>query len=95
MKGTILDFLNLAAEKSELAVELLQLAAKHDFEFTDEELSEADLDSVAGGTTDEMSDEMRLQLQLTMDRRAKFMQTLSNMMKKISSTQDSIIQNMK
>ena len=36
MKGTILDFLKLAAEKSELAQELVELAAKHDFEFSDE-----------------------------------------------------------
>jgi hypothetical protein len=49
MKGTILDFLNLANEKPELAKELVELAGRYDFAFTDE-LSEQDLDEVAGGT---------------------------------------------
>ena len=48
MKGTILDFLKLANEKPELAQELVDLAAKHDFEFSDE-VSDKDLESVAGG----------------------------------------------
>jgi hypothetical protein len=50
MKGTILDFLKLAGEKPELAKELVELAARHDFEFTDE-VSDEELDSVAGGAT--------------------------------------------
>lgn len=95
MKGTILDFLNLASEKEALAKELLELATKYDFEFSDEELSEAELDSVAGGATEGISDMMSMELQQTMDRRAKFVQTMSNLMKKISSTQDTIVQNMK
>jgi len=49
MKGTILDFLKLAAEKPELGRELVELAGRYDFEFTDTELSESDLDGVAGG----------------------------------------------
>jgi hypothetical protein len=49
MKGTILDFLKLAAEKPELAQELVELAAKYDFEFTDE-VRDEDLEKVAGGT---------------------------------------------
>jgi hypothetical protein len=36
-----------------------------------------------------------LRLQMTMDRRSKFIITLSNMMKKISSTQDTTIQKIK
>ena len=92
MKGTILDFLNLASEKEALAKELLELATKYDFEFSDEELSESELDQVAGGA---MEEEMGLRLQLTMERRAKFMQTMSNIMKKISTTEDSIVQNIK
>ena len=48
MKGTILDFLKLANEKPELAQELVDLAAKHDFEFSDE-VSDEDLEKVAGG----------------------------------------------
>jgi len=49
MKGTILDFLKLACETPELAKELLDLAAKHDFEFSDE-VSDEDLEPVAGGS---------------------------------------------
>jgi hypothetical protein len=50
MKGTILDFLKLAAEKPELAKELAEVAAKHDFEFTDE-VSDEELEGLAGGGT--------------------------------------------
>jgi hypothetical protein len=48
MKGTIVDFLRLASEKPELAREFLELAARHDFEFSDE-LRDEELESVAGG----------------------------------------------
>ncbi len=48
MKGTILDFLNLANQNQELAKELVELAARHDFTFNDE-LSDEDLEKVAGG----------------------------------------------
>jgi hypothetical protein len=48
MKGTILDFLNLANQNQELATELVELAARHDFTFNDE-LSDEDLEKVAGG----------------------------------------------
>ena len=48
MKGTILDFLNLAAEKPELAKEFVELATKYEFEFTDE-VSDDQLESVVGG----------------------------------------------
>ena len=50
MKGTILDFLDLAAEKPELAKELVELATKYDFEFSDE-VCDAELEAVAGGGT--------------------------------------------
>lgn len=43
----------------------------------------------------EMSEMTSLRLQMMMDRRSKSISTLSNIMKKISGTQDSIIQNMK
>jgi hypothetical protein len=48
MKGTILDFLKLATEKPELAEELVELAAKYGFEFSDE-VSDDELEDVAGG----------------------------------------------
>ena len=43
----------------------------------------------------EMSEMTSLRLQMTMDRRSKFISTLSQMMKKISTTQDILVQNIK
>jgi len=42
-----------------------------------------------------MSELDALQLQMTMDRRSKFISTLSQMMKKISTTEDALVQNIK
>ena len=49
-----------------------------------------DLDSM-----NEMSELDQLRLQMLMDRRSKMMETLSNLMKKFSDTQEDIIQNLK
>ena len=43
----------------------------------------------------EMSEMTSMELQMAMDRRSKFVETLSNVLKKISDTQESIVQNMK
>lgn len=43
----------------------------------------------------EMSEEESLRLQMAMDRQSKFMETLSNLEKKMAQTQDSIVQNLK
>lgn len=43
----------------------------------------------------EMSEMTSLRLQMMMDRRSKFISTPSNIMRKISSTQDTLIQNLK
>jgi hypothetical protein len=43
----------------------------------------------------EMSEMTALRLQMTMDRRSKFIQTLSNIMKKASTTQEKLAQNIK
>ena len=43
----------------------------------------------------EMSEMTSLRLQMAMDRRSKFMETLSNIMKKINTTQETITQNLK
>ncbi len=51
---------------------------------------QADLDSMS-----ELSQMVSMRLQMAMDRRSKFVETLSNVLKTISDTQDSIIQNMK
>ena len=49
-----------------------------------------DLDSLS-----EMGEMQSLRLQMTMDRMSKQMSTLSNLLKKISDTQSSIVQNIK
>ena len=92
MKGTILDFLNLATEKEALAKELLELATKYDFEFSDEELSESELDQVAGGAT---TAEVDLKLLLPMAQKDQMEKVTSNLMRVISSTDDSDLQNVK
>jgi hypothetical protein len=43
----------------------------------------------------EMGEMLSLRLQMAMDRRSKLMETLSNIMKKISSTESAIVQNLK
>jgi putative addiction module CopG family antidote len=43
----------------------------------------------------EMSEMTSLRLQMAMDRRSKFIETLSNIMKKISTTADTLVQNLK
>lgn len=43
----------------------------------------------------EMSEMSSLRLQMAMDRRSKFISTLSNIMKQISSTEDTLVQNLK
>ena len=43
----------------------------------------------------EMSEMTSLRLQMMMDRRSKFISTLSNIMKKISATSESLVQNLK
>jgi hypothetical protein len=103
MKGTILDFLNLAAEKPQLAKEFLELAAKHDFEFTDE-LNDEQLDDVAGGaafsSTQQEVGEATLQdplsaLQDTQNELTAMMTMKSNMASRAHQTMMSIINNLR
>lgn len=57
----------------------------------------AEMDNFKGqlDSLSEMSEQQSLRLQMMMDRRSKMISTLSNIMKKISETSSSIIQNMK
>jgi hypothetical protein len=54
-------------------------------------------EQIRGGaeSMSELSEMGSLRLQMAMDRRSKFMNTLSNMMKKVSATRDAVVQNMK
>jgi len=94
MKGTILDFLKLAAEKPELAKEVVELARHHDFEFSDDELSDSELEAVAGGMTLEESlstsgDDAQLaniDLQNQLQKQQTTIQMLSNVSKTLHDT---------
>lgn len=46
-------------------------------------------------STSQMSDMTSLRLQMTMDRRSKLIETLSNILKKISDTENSLVHNVK
>ena len=72
------------------AGELAEIASRHG-----SGLSDQALEDVAGGTTGGISEEMSLKLQVQMERRSKIIQTLSNILKKISNTQDGMISNIK
>ena len=95
MKGTILDFLKLAAEKPELAKQLVELAAKHDFEFSDE-VSDEELEAVAGGmdipTDRPLTDEEKYKLQ---QEQATVFQLYSDVVKSWNDQAKSIISNMR
>jgi hypothetical protein len=54
-----------------------------------------DEDQQKSDTLDDLGEQLQLQLQMAMDRRSKFLTTLSNIMKKVESTSDTIIQNFK
>jgi len=43
----------------------------------------------------ELTDQQSLELQMTMDRQSKLIETLSNIEKKMADTQDSVISNLK
>ena len=52
-----------------------------------------DIDTI--DSSDELSEETSLELQMSMDRRSKLMDTLGNILKNINDTENSIVQNLK
>jgi len=88
MQGTILDFLNLTTERPELAKELVELATKYDFKFTSDELSDADLDSVAGGASKEEDDAplRNIDLMSSLQQHQQTLQMMSNVSKMLRDT---------
>jgi hypothetical protein len=77
---------------SEAAFIVLSMATKDMDEDIRAVMTEAkrSLDGMNG-----ISEMTSLRLQMTMDRRSKFIQTLSNIMKKIGTTQETLVQNIK
>lgn len=88
------------AALADLAPSLARARARADLS-TRDIATLADLRAVQGelkgklDSLNEMSEVTSLRLQMMMDRRSKFISTLSNVMKKISDTQSSIVQNLK
>ena len=93
MKGTITDFLELVSAKPELSREFIQLAARHGFEFSVDELSDNELQGVVGGT--DMSQLDQLKLQDNMQKQSQALQTLANISKMTNDSSMAIIQNMR
>ena len=98
MKGTILDFLNFATEKPDLAKELVELASKHDFEFSDE-VPDEQLKGVSGGLIDTtpgpLGDTSQSSFDDAMNKQQQIMQLMSNIQKGLLSTASSIVDNAK
>ena len=97
MKGNVVDFLKLVAENPELARRLGELASEYGFEFSDDELSDNDLDAVTGGTiaASDLTALSQLQLQQLMNQKAQAVQIISSIMKQQNDTLNAIIQNLK
>ena len=93
MKGTINDFLELVSAKPELSREFIQLAARHGFEFSVDELSDNELQGVVGGA--DMSQLDQLKLQDNMQKQSQALQTLANISKMTNDSSMAIIQNMR
>jgi hypothetical protein len=99
MKGTVIDFLSLAGEKPELAKDLVELAAKYDFEFTSDELSDAELDAVAGGasapdatiTAGSDGQLANIDIQDMLQKQQQLVQMLSNVSKLLNDTASAVI----
>ncbi len=93
MKGTITDFLELVSTKPELSRELIELAARHGFVFSLDELSNSELQGVVGGT--EMSQLDQLNMQNNIQKLASAEQIIANMSKTMNDSLMAIIHNMR
>ncbi len=104
MKGTILDFLKLATDNSDLAKGLIELAGQFDFQFTDDELTEEDLDSVAGGaltatqtSAEQLAGEQSLSTEFenANQKSTQYVNMLSSVLKTMNEMQSGIIRNIR
>lgn len=85
MKGTIVDFLEQMIENEALRRDVVAVASKHGFEFTDE-LDDAELEGVSGGTSS---------LESVDQKTGTMIQILSNIIKKTKDTETGVIDNIR
>jgi len=102
MKGTITDFLALVSAKPQLSRELIELAARHGFEISVDELSEKELQGVVGGVfqgggfqsylNDAGNDAQlaNIDLQNELQKQQQTLQMVSNASKTVSDTAMSV-----
>ncbi|MBL0167036.1 MAG: Nif11-like leader peptide family natural product precursor [Propionivibrio sp.] len=94
MKGTITDFLELVSAKPELSRELIELAARHGFEFSVDELSDNELQGVVGGFSDAQrgSDEQlaNIDMQNVLQKQQQTVQMIGSISKTLSDTAMSV-----
>lgn len=94
MKGTITDFLELVSAKPELSRELIELAARHGFEFSVDELSDSELQGVVGGfsVAQRGSDEQlaNIDMQNVLQKQQQTIQMIGSISKTLSDTAMSV-----
>ena len=94
MKGTITDFLELVSAKPELSRELIDLAARHGFEFSVDELSDNELQGVVGGfsVAQRGSDEQlaNIDMQNVLQKQQQTVQMIGSISKTLSDTAMSV-----
>jgi hypothetical protein len=99
-QGTMFDFLQLVEEDASLQQELVELAHRHGFEFVAEELTDDELDGVAGGgkswedALSAVGDDAQLanvDLQNMLQKQQQLIQTLSNTSKMLHRTAMAVI----
>jgi hypothetical protein len=101
------EFVATMARNPELQKEFVALAARYGVSFGDDQLSEAELESVSGGTATQESstglqqqstafgDSASLDLAVYMERQQQSTAMLSNMLKKMADSSGGIVGNLK
>jgi hypothetical protein len=98
MKGTFMDFVKFLNENEKLREDVVAVASKHGFEFSDE-VSDAELEAVAGGSSAEeklaaIGDDGQLaniDLQNALQKQQQTIQTMSNVSKMMHDTAMAVI----
>ena len=97
-EGTITDFLTLVGSNPALQRELAELATKYGFRFVEAPLTNEELSEVSGGLTETTRDvrtEGTTAFEGADQKSTQYTNMLSSILKTMSTTQDSIINNIK